>query len=80
MHSILLTYVMLASIHLRQGPASFPIFSIVKLARKWVLLEISVSLESHLWPSNETLGNYTKDAAVKFLLCFKFHSFHSFGL
>ena len=46
-----------------------------------LLLEISATVESHLWLLTETLGNYTLDAAVKLKLSLKFQSqsFHFFG-
>ena len=52
------------------GPVSFPIISIVKLVRKWVLLEFSTLGERHWMLSTETFKNYTQDAAEKFKLTF----------
>ena len=50
------------------GPALFPIFSIVKLARKRVFLEFSALVERYWWLLNETIGTYTPDAAEKLKL------------
>ena len=60
------------------GPASFVIISIVKLARKRVLLEFSTLVERYWRLSTETLGDYSQDAAEKLKLIFKLESSHYF--
>ena len=77
--SFLLTEFLLRS-HLSKGTASFPIISIVKLARKRVVLEISTPVEQYWMLSYESFRNHTQDAAAELKLNFKFQSFHPFLL
>ena len=50
----LLTDFLLRSTHLSTGPASFPIISIVQMARKRVLLEFSTLVERYWRLSTKT--------------------------
>ena len=63
--------------HLSTGSASFPIISIVKVARKQVLLKFSTAVERYRRLPTET---YIQDAAEKLNLTFLNYShFISFG-
>ena len=64
--------------YLNTCPASFPIISIVKLARKRMLLEFSTLVERYWMVSTETFGTYSQDAAGKLKLTFKLVSLHYF--
>ena len=64
----LVTDFLLRSTRLSTDPASFPIISIVKLARKQVLIEFSIRVERYWRPSTKTLGTYSQDAAGKLKL------------
>ena len=55
--TILLIDFLLRPIHLSKGPVSFPIISIVKMARKRVLQIILTPVKRHKRLTSETLGN-----------------------
>ena len=71
---------MLRPIHLSKGPISFPIISIVKVARKRVRQEISTPVKRYYGLSTETLGNYTQEGTVKLKVNDEFQSLDSFWL
>ena len=64
---------------LSKGPVSFPIISMVKMARKRVLQEISTPIKRYKRLSSDALGNYTQEAAVKLKLNYNFSHFIPFG-
>ena len=72
----LLTDFLLTSTHFSTSTASFPIISIVKLARKRVLLEFLTLVERYWRLSTETFETYTEDVAGKLRLIFKLQSLH----
>ena len=56
---------LLRPIYLSQGPVSFPIISMVKMARKRVLQEMLTPVKRYKRLSSVILGNYTHEVAVK---------------
>ena len=75
---LLLIHFMLRSKHLNKYPVSFPIFSVIQMAKTRLLFENSTPVERNWRLSTETLWIYTQDAAVK-LSFSNFSCFNSFG-